>query len=95
MKRLLFGLFAAGVALSMSAFTTFTPKKKFTTIYYVLVSANLYQIADFTPEVNDCMGNAANKCYIGYSSYQGDSFSASSIPAAPSIQSSFKGLYIQ
>lgn len=95
MKRLLFGLFAAGVALSMSAFTTFTPKKKFTTFYYVLVNANLYQIADFIPDTDNCMGTAVNKCYLGYTSYQGDYFSSSSIPAAPSIQSSFKGLYIQ
>lgn len=95
MKRLLFGLFAAGVALSMSAFTTFTPKKKFTIYYYVLVSGNLYQRVSFVPDGDNCAGTAAFQCYLGYNSYQGDSFLATSIPAAPSIQSSTKGLYMQ
>jgi len=95
MKRLLFGLFAAGVALSMSAFTTFTPKKKFTAFYYVLVDDLTYQKANFLPVQDNCEGTAANKCYLGYSSYQGNSFSVDAIPAAPSVQSSYKGLYVQ
>jgi hypothetical protein len=95
MKRLLFGLFAAGVALSMSAFTTFTPKKKFTAYYYVLVTATIYQRTDSPPETDNCLGTADNKCFLGYTSDQGLSFSVNSIPAAPFIQSSYKGLYMQ
>ncbi|WP_316836973.1 hypothetical protein [Pedobacter nutrimenti] len=95
MKRLLFGLFAAGVALSMSAFTTFTPKKKFTIVYYVLVDGSTYQRVNFIPVQDNCEGTAENKCYLGYSSNQGNSFSVDAIPAAPSVQSSYKGLYVQ
>lgn len=95
MKRLLFGLFAAGVALSMSAFTTFTPKKKFNTYYYVLVTATTYQKAVSTPDMDNCLGTADNKCFLGYTSDQGPSFSVNSIPTAPFIQSSYKGLYLQ
>ncbi|PTT01391.1 hypothetical protein DBR11_07525 [Pedobacter sp. HMWF019] len=94
MKRLLFGLFAAGVALSMSAFTTFTPKNKLMTFYYVLTTAGFYQRVSFVPDGDNCLGTAANKCYLGYSSDQGQSFSINSIPAAPSIQSATFGLYI-
>jgi len=95
MKRLLFGLFAAGVALSMSAFTTFTPKKKFNVYYYVLTPTGYYQKVSFIPDGENCLNNATYKCYLGYSSDQGDSFSPTSIPGAPSIQSSTKGFYLQ
>lgn len=95
MKRLLFGLFAAGVALSTSAFTTFTPKKKFTIVYYVLTNEALYQRVNDTPDPSNCEGAAAHKCFIGYSSYRGESFSSDAIPATPTFQSNYFGLYVQ
>jgi len=95
MKRLLFGLFAAGVALSMSAFTTFTPKKKFNAFFYVLVDGSTYHKVNFVPDPDNCLDNASYKCYLGYLSDQGSSFLVTSIPPAPFVQSTTKGLYTQ
>lgn len=94
MKRLLIGLFAAGVALSISAFTTIKPKSGFMMYYYVLTNGAFYQRITYTPNGVDCAGTASNKCFLGYTTYQGESFPASSIPGPIAVQSAGNGLYM-
>jgi hypothetical protein len=93
MKRLFIGLFATGVALGASTFTSLASKRLFATYYYVLTDEGTYRKIGVPPDPNNCEGTAFHKCFLGYSTNKGEFFSSSSIPAAPIVESPSNGLY--
>lgn len=95
MKRLFFGLFAAGIALSASAFTTLASKPHFATVYYVLTNAGTYIKTLTVPDATKCQNLVTKKCYLGYATDQGPSFPSNAIPSGATVQSANKGLYIR
>lgn len=94
MKRLLFCLLAAGVALSTSAFTSVASKPHFQVYYYVLTTNGNYVRISSNPDPANCAGTVLKKCYLGYSTDQGTGFPASNVPANFVVQSQTNGLYI-
>jgi hypothetical protein len=95
MKRLFIGLFATGVALGASTFTSLASKRDTAVYYYVLTSSGSYQATMQEPDLTNCSGSANRKCYMVYSTYQGTGFLASAMPSVtPIVQSSHNGLYI-
>ncbi|WP_214226688.1 hypothetical protein [Pedobacter sp. B4-66] len=93
MKRLFIGLFATGVALGASTFTSLASKRIFATYYYVLTEEGTYTKVEVVPDPSNCEGTASHKCFVGYATYKGESFFSNSMPAAPIVQSGTNGLY--
>lgn len=96
MKRLIFGLFAAAVALGGSAFTNATPKTNFAATYYVLTAGGTYVRTASTPNTSaGCDNGGSNKCWLEFADDQGESFSPSTLPSkpAPIAQSPSNGIY--
>jgi len=94
MKRLFIGLFATGVALSASTFTSLASKRHAAVYYYVLTSSDFYERTMQNPDPTNCEGNASHKCFVTYATDQGLSFSANTMPSeSPITQSAFNGLY--
>ncbi|NRF38360.1 hypothetical protein [Pedobacter foliorum] len=95
MKRLFIGLFATGVALGASTFTSLASKRRVATYYYVLTSSGFYRETEEEIDPANCLGNANHKCYVAYSTSQGTSFPVSAMPSVtPIAQSANNGLYI-
>lgn len=95
MKRLFIGLFAAGVALGASTFTSLASKRYVVAYYYVLTSSGFYERTTQDPDPTNCEGTALHKCFVTYATNQGPGFSASAMPSAtPIAQSALNGLYI-